>query len=412
MAVFEYKGFDAKGAAAVGIVDADSPKGARTKLRRQGVFATDVFEQKGGGGATRGAGLNVSIDFKKYFERVSSQDISTMTQQLSTLVGAGIPMVEALTALIEQTENGKLKLVLTDVREKVNEGIPLARSMKEHPRVFDELYTSMVAAGEQSGALEVVLQRLSEFTDAMVRLKGKVLSAMLYPVLMGTVSICVLLGMFIFVIPRVKRIFDSFGATLPLATRITLGISDFFVNYWYLVILFVVAAAYGFRRWVRTPEGRFKWHRFLLHAPIVGKVNQLVAVSRFCRTLSTLLISGVPILTAMTIVKDVVQNDVLAKAIGDAGTNIAEGQSIARPLKEAEEFPPLVTHMIAIGERTGELETMLGRVADAYDQQTEIRLEALTSLLGPLLIMCLGGLVGLMAVTILVPMLNISSIVR
>jgi hypothetical protein len=178
-----------------------------------------------------------------------------MTQQLSTLVGAGIPMVEALNALIDQTENGKLKLVLTDVREKVNEGIPLARAMKEHSRIFDELYTSMVAAGEQSGALEIVLQRLSEFTDAMVRLKGKVLSAMLYPLLMGSVSVCVLLGMFIFVIPRVKRIFDSFGATLPLATRITLGISDFFVHYWYLVILFVVAVAYGFRRWVRTPEG-------------------------------------------------------------------------------------------------------------------------------------------------------------
>jgi general secretion pathway protein F len=279
--------------------------------------------------------------------------------------------------------------------------------MKEHSRIFDELYTSMVAAGEQSGALEIVLQRLSEFTDAMVRLKGKVLSAMLYPLLMGSVSVCVLLGMFIFVIPRVKRIFDSFGATLPLATRITLGLSDFFVHYWYLVILSVVAVVYGFRRWVRTPEGRFKWHRFLLHAPIIGKVNQLVAVSRFCRTLSTLLASGVPILDG--------DDDREGRRAERCSPRRSERRhehrrgAVDRPASATRRSSLLVTHMIAIGERTGELETMLGRVADAYDQQTEIRLEALTSCSVPSSSCCLGGLVGLMAVTILVPMLNISS---
>lgn len=411
MAVFEYKGFDAGGKSVQGIVDADSPKAARAKLRKQNTFATEVWEQKAGA-ATRGSGLKIEVDFSRFFQRVSTQDIATMTSQLATLVGSGIPMVEALSALVDQVENPLLKRVLVEIRQDVNEGDQLARAMRKHPKVFSSLYINMVGAGEQSGALDIVLRRLTDYTESQVKLQGKVTSAMMYPLLMGGVSALIVIGLFVGVIPRIRRIFDSFNAGLPLITRVMLGISDFLASYWWLVGLLIGGMVYGAWRWVRTPQGRKKWHRWKLTMPIFGKVNRLVAVSRFCRTLSTLLDSGVPILTAVGIVKNVVENDILAEAIENAGRNIREGQSIAGPLKESGEFPPLVTHMIAIGEKTGELEPMLGKVSDSYDQQVENMLGAMTSLLEPILILTMGGVVAIVALSILLPMLNLSAIAR
>ena len=411
MAVFEYKGFDNAGSEVSGIVDSDSAKGARLKLRRQGVFTTDVWAQTAGK-ATRGKGINVEIDFSKYFQRIKPGDIATMTSQLSTLVSAGIPMVEALSALIDQVENPVLKLVLVEIREDVNQGEGLAKSMKKHPKVFDHLYVNMVAAGEQSGALDIVLNRLTDYTENSVKLRGKVTSALMYPMLMGGVSVLIVAGLFVGVIPRIRRIFDSFGAGLPPLTRLVLGISDFIQGYWWLVIIMVVGSIVGTRKWVKTPKGRRTWHKWKITMPLFGRVNRLVAVSRFCRTLSTLLDSGVPILTAVAIVKNVVENDILAEAIANAGQNIREGQSIAGPLKESGQFPPLVTHMIAIGEKTGDLEPMLGKVADSYDQQVENTLAGLTSLLEPLLILGMGGGVAIVALSILQPMLNLSAIAK
>lgn len=411
MAVYEYKGFDGAGAESSGIVDADSPKTARQKMRRQGVFPTEVWEQKAGQ-ATRGKGISTQIDFSRVFQRVKVQDVAAMTAQLSTLVGAGVPMVESLSALIDQVDNPALKVVMTEVREDVNQGDALATALRRHPKAFDDLYVNMVAAGEQSGALELVLKRLADYTDSQMRLRGRVTSALVYPVLMGCISLLIVAGLFLGVIPRIRRIFDSMGASLPLITRIMLGISETLQNWWFLFILLGVGAVLGVQRWVRTPYGRAKWHRWKLNMPIFGKVNRLVAVSRFCRTFSTLLDSGVPILSAVAITKSVVQNDILAAAIESAGKNIREGESIARPLRESGEFPPLVTHMIAIGEKTGELEPMLAKVSDSYDQQVENILSALTSLLEPLLIVVLGGVVVIVALAILLPMLNLSSIVR
>lgn len=411
MAVYEYKGLDSAGKETAGLVDADSAKGARNKLRRQGVFVTDVHEQKGGK-ATRGKGLNFEVDLSKVFQRVGAEDIATMTGQLSTLIGAGIPMVEALSALIEQVENPALKTILVGVREDVNQGSSLAASLRKNIKIFGDLYVNMVAAGEQSGALDIVLKRLMNYTEAQVRLRGKVQSALMYPLLMGTVATLIIIGLFVGVIPKIRRIFESFGEALPLITRVILAISDGIQNYWWAMLMGMVAIVYGVFRWVRTPEGRRKWHNYQLTLPLVGKVNRLVAVSRFCRTLSTLLDSGVPILTAVAIVQTVVENDVLAEAIGNAGKNIREGQSIAGPLKESGQFPPMVIHMIAIGEKTGELEPMLSKVADAYDQQVENILSAFTSLLEPILIVVLGGIVATVAVAIMLPMLNMTQMIR
>jgi general secretion pathway protein F len=410
MAVYEYVGLDAAGKSTKGIVDADSPKSARGRLRKQGVFPTEVWEKKEG--ATRGKGLNVEIDFGKYFQRVSVQDLATLTSQLSTLIGANIPMVEALSALVDQTENPKLKAVLVQVREKVNGGMSLARALRAHPDIFTDLFVNMVDAGEQSGALDLVLTRLTQYTESQVALRGKLISAVTYPVLMLLVSSGLVLGLFTFVIPRIKRIFDSFDEGLPLITSVLFTISNVVTGYWWVLLILGTGTGWLFRRWVRTPAGTAWWHRTALRIPVFGKINRTVAVSRFCRTLATLLVSGVPILTALQIVRTVVGNQIIAAAIDNASRNIAEGQSIAVPLKASGQFPPIVTHMITIGEKTGELEGMLGKVADAYDAQVENTVNTLTSLLTPILTLFMGGVVAVIALGILLPMLNLANVVR
>lgn len=410
MAVFEYAGFDAAGKAIKGVIDADSARTARSRLRKQGLFPTDVSEQRAG--TVKGKGLALEIDFGKYLQRVGPQDIATLATQMSTLVGAGIPMVEALSALVEQTENPKLKSVLTDVREKVNEGATLAKAMRAHPTVFDELFINMIDAGEQSGALELVMQRLAAYTEASVALRGKLVAAVTYPILMMLVSSALVLGLFTFVIPRIKRIFDSYGKALPILTQVLFGISNFVTEHWLALLIVTPGLVWGARRWLRTPRGRAWWHKTQLRLPVFGPLNRTVAVSRFCRTLGTLLVSGVPILTALAIVKSVVGNDLIAGAIEGAGKNIAEGQSIAVPLKQSGEFPPIVTHMITIGEKTGELESMLTKVADAYDAEVENTVNSLTSLLTPILTVFMGLVVAVIALGILLPMLQMTSAIR
>ena len=410
MPAYAYKALDRGRKSVKGVIEADSPKLARSKLKKQGLFLTDLEEQKSG--VSKGSGINIEIDFSRFFQRVSVTDLAEMTSQLATLISAGIPMVEALSALVDQTENQALKVILVKIREQVNQGKTLGESLKQHPKVFNNLYVSMVTAGEQSGALDVVLKRLTEYTEASVKLRGELIGALTYPALMGLISLGVVAGLFVGVIPRIRRIFDSFDVALPLITRMMLGISDFFLGWWYLIIALTVGGIWWLRRWVKTEQGRRKWDRFMLSMPVFGRINRLVAVSRFCRTFATLLSSGVPILTAVGIVKTVVQNVILAEAIETAGQNISEGESIAIPLKESGEFPPLVTHMISIGEKTGELEPMLQKVSDAYDTRVENMLRGLTATLEPIMIVGLGGVVMVVALSILVPMLNLSSIAR
>ena len=417
MAVYEYKGLDGRGKAIAGIIDAEGAKSARIRLRKQGLFPTDIKQQavSGGGskdGDKKGGGLSWEVDVAALFQRVGIKDISAMTTQLATLIGANIPMVEALSAIQEQCEKDKLKVILADVRETVNQGGSLADAMESHPKVFSDLYVNMVRAGEASGSLDLVLQRLASYMESQVKLRGKLTGAMIYPILMSVVGGAIVMGLFVFVIPRIRRVLESFGQTLPAITRITLGFSELVLGWWWALGLLGFGGYTLFRRWKATKEGRFKWHSFLLKAPVLGSIVRRVAVTRFCQTLSTLLDSGVPILTAIGIVERVVQNDVLAKAVREAAENISEGDSIAAPLRQSGEFPPLVTHMIAIGERTGELESMLGKVADSYESQLESTLEGLTSLLEPLLILVMGGVVGFIAMAIMLPMLNMSNSLR
>lgn len=414
MAVFEYKGLDGSGQAVAGIIDADSAKGARKRLRMQGVFPTDVNEQVEG--ATRGSGLSIEIDVQKYLQFITARDISVLTTQMSTMISAHVPIGPTLAALVEQTEKEKLKVILSKIKEKVNEGIPLADAMQDHPKVFGDLYVQMVRAGEKSGALGEVLKRLAKYGETQVKLQGQIMGAMAYPVLMTAVGTLMLMAIFLFVLPRVRGLFEQLGGEdqLPLITRFVFFVGDTLTT-WYIIVpllVFVFGAIVGFRRWIKTESGRVRWDRFKLRMPVFGKVNRLVAVSRFCRTLSTLRLSGVPILQALAIVEKVVGNVILADAISNAAHNIREGQSIATPLKQSGEFPPLVTHMIAIGEKTGELESMLTNVADAYEEEVEATMSAVTSLMAPVMIMLMGGVIFVIALGLLLPMANLSTMIR
>lgn len=415
MAVYEYKGLDAGGKAVTGIVDADTAKVARLRLRKQGLFPTDVREQQEGAARRGQSILDTQIDVEKYFQFITRRDISVMTQQLSTLVGAHVPMAEALNALVDQTEKSKLKVILSKVKERVNEGAALADAMADHPRVFDDLYVQMVRAGERSGALAEVLKRLAAYADSQVKLTGQIVTAVAYPILLGLVGTVLLGGIFTFVIPRVRGLFEAMPGgleALPIVSRFVFFFGDLLVSAWWVFPLLLVGLVFGFRSWVRTPAGRARWDRFRLKVPLFGRLNRLVAVSRFCRTFATLLVSGVPIVSALQIVQAVVGNTVIADVVGRATHNIQEGQSIAVPLKQSGEFPPLVTHMISIGEKTGELERMLTVVADTYEDQVESTISALTTMLGPAMILTIGGIVFLVAWGLLTPMMNISQLVR
>ena len=405
MPVYAYKGFDAGGRAVTGTRDADSPRTIKLALRRDGIFLTELAEA---GQEKKGkARLSFEISFLK--ERVSSQELAVATRQLATLIGAGIPLVESLAALIDQVEHEKFKSVWADVKQRVNEGSSFADALAAHPRVFSGLYVNMVRAGESSGALEVVLSRLADFTEGSAELKGKLVGAMVYPIIMMCVATLVVGIMFVFVIPKISALFEAQKASLPTPTVILIFLSNTVRNGWYVILPLVVLTVWGFRRYIRTPRGRERWDRFSLDAPIFGKLVRMVAVARFSRTLGTLIGAGVPLLSAFDIVKNVVQNTLLLQVIETARDAVKEGDSIAAPLKRSGQFPPIVTHMIAIGERSGQLEAMLNNVAHAYEVQIDTRVRTLTSMLEPLMIVFMGGVVGFIVFAILLPILQISS---
>jgi len=320
--------------------------------------------------------------------------------------------VESLSALVDQVEKERFKRALSDIKQRVNEGSSLADAMGQHPKIFPSIYVNMVRAGEASGALDAVLTRLADFTENQARLQQKILSTMLYPAIMMLVGGGILVALMVFVVPKVTKIFETMKATLPLSTRILIASSNFFQDWWFLLIPMMVLAGVLFMRWTKSPAGKPKWDRFTLKAPVVGNLVRLLSISRFARTLSTLLKSGVPLLAAMDIVKAIMTNTVLAEVVEKARDSIREGESIANPLKRSGEFPPLVYHMVAIGERSGQLEEMLTSVADNYETQVNVRISALTSLLEPLLIVVMGAVIAFVALSILMPILQVNSAIR
>lgn len=405
MPLYAYRGLDTAGRAVGGVVDADSARGARQKLRKTGVFPTTLDEE-------RAATPRAARIFAARAERVPAAELAAITRQFSTLVAAGLPLVEALGALSEQAERPALAKILAQVRQEVTEGSTLADALAKHPRIFASLYINMVRAGEVSGALHVVLERLADYTENQARLLGKVRSALTYPAIMMLLSSVILFFLLSYVVPKVTRIFQETHQQLPAPTRLLLGVSDFVAAWWWLILLVVAGATVGALRWARTEAGRERVDRWMLAIPYFGKLTQKLAVARFARTLATLLASGIGLLPALDIVKSIVDNTVLTRAIERARDAIREGQSIAPPLRESGLFPPLVVHMVAVGERSGQLEAMLGKAADAYDDEVENAVVALTTILEPIIIVFMGGVVLFIVLAILLPIFELNRMVK
>ena len=415
MPVFEYSGLTEAGKNVRGLKDAESAKALRSVLRKDGVYLTESRTAEAGavaGGGPKAAGLAREVDLRGLFgSGVSAQDLAVATRQLSTLIGAGITLVESLTALAEQVEHPRLKKILGMVKQRVNEGASLADALADHPRVFSNLYVNMIRAGESSGALDVVLGRLADFTESAATLRNKLIGAMLYPAIMLLVGISIVSILFAVVIPKVTKIFEDMNVTLPWTTRVLIATSSFARDYWYVIVVAVPLGIWLFVRYVKTPKGRAWFDRAQLRAPIFGELIRMLALARFAKTLATLLSSGVPLLTALDIVKNIVHNSVLSGVIEGARDAIREGESIAAPLKRSGEFPPLVHHMIAIGEKSGQLEEMLQNVARSYDAQVEMRVSALTSLLEPVMIVGMGVGVAFIVFSILMPIMQLNTFV-
>ena len=401
MPIFSYKGLDKTGKEVKAVVNAESIIQAKSKVRSQGVMLIDIKEKKaksdGGGGVSFG-------------NKVKINDLALMTRQLATLVKAKIQIVESLAALQDQVDNEYLKVVISEVKQDVNEGSSLAKAMSKHPKVFNNVYVNMVEAGEASGTLEVVLLRLADFTEAQLKLKNKIQSAMLYPMIMAGVGTLLISLIFLLVIPKLAKIFTTMKMELPLPTKISIGISEFMQSYWWSLPLFFLFFIWVFKKWISTEKGRRKWDGLLLKLVIIGNLTKKINVSRFCSTLATLLNSGVPILVSLNIVKNLIPNVLLKDAIDSAKDAVSEGASMAAPLKESGHFPSMVTHMISLGEKSGELEDMLKIVAENYQEQVDTEIDGLTSLLEPIMIVFLGLTVFFVVISVIMPMMKINQI--
>ncbi len=405
MPVFAYKGVTAAGKATRGHLDAENPRAARVKLRRDGVFPTEISEQATRPSVEATSGRRFSLPS---FQRVSMLDLALVTRQASTLIGSGIPLVQGLGALTEQTENTRLNSSLGQVRDRVNEGASLADALAQ-VGIFPDLYVAMVRAGEAGGALETVLARLADYLESQVRLRNKVSSILIYPLVMFGFA-CVVVGVLVTVVlPQITSLLESLDQELPFYTRWIIGVSDFTRSYWWAVVLVAIGAALAVRAVARTKKGRVFFDGAKLRLPVLGRVVRLLAISRFSRTLATLLAGGLPITRALDTSKHVANNVVLGEAIDAARESITEGASVAAPLRASGQFPPLVTHMIEVGEQSGQLESMLAKVADTYEEQVETTVTRLTALLEPFLILIMVGIVVVIILATLVPLLQVTS---
>lgn len=412
MPVYHYKGYRNDGGAATGIIDAESPKVARVKLRKAGVFPTDMVEQ---GSATAGSTSGIPGGSSGGIGRspaLSTTDVAMMTRQLATLLVAGLPLVEALGVMMDQTEKKSVKGLMADIREEIRGGTSYSVVLERYPREFSQIYVHMVRAGEASGALDQILFRLAEFLEKQLALKHKVTNAVLYPALMLIVGVSVLFFLMTFVVPKITAVFTSLKQALPWPTVVLMSISHFLADYWAVILGGVVLILWAVRRAMKTDAGQLTADRWLLKIPLIGEVARMVAISRLTSTLATMLASGVQLLDAMDVAKRVMNNRVLEYAVEGARQNIREGETIAEPLKRSGEFPALVTHMIAVGERSGEMEEMLRRIGQIYDGEVDRVITRFTSLLEPIMILVMGVLVFFIVVAILLPIFEMGQMVR
>jgi type IV pilus assembly protein PilC len=355
-------------------------------------------------------GLNIEINVRP--AKVKLKELSVFSRQFATMVNSGLPILRGLAILAEQTDSKELARVLEAVRSDVEQGASLSAAMAKHPKVFNDLYIAMIKSGETGGVLDDVLLRLASLLEREVHLRQKIKSAMTYPIAVVALVILIMSAMLLFVVPQFKNIYSQLGGTLPLPTRVLLMMSEMMKKYWYVFIFLAVAARFFFNRYKRTANGREVVDRLKLKVPVFGSLFHKTALSRFSSTLGMLLRSGVPILQALDIVTDTVNNRVIAKAVADVQNSVREGESIAKPLSKHAIFPPMVVQMLAVGEETGQIDTMLDKVATFYDNEVEASVDALTSLIEPLLIAIIGGAVGAAVIALYMPMFNIIKLIQ
>jgi type IV pilus assembly protein PilC len=397
---YAYKVRDRGGNLVSGTLVADNEALVLQRLREQGLTPLEVGKQ--------GRGFNIELTKKK----VKLKELSVFSRQFATMINSGLPILRALSILADQTSNGELARVLNECRLDIEQGSSLSAAIQKHPKVFNNLFVSMVKSGETGGSLDSVLLRLADMIENEVKLRGKIKSAMTYPIAVVALVSLILSGMLLFVVPQFKTIYAQLGGSLPMPTRVLLALSDIFKKYWYIVIAGIFAARFFFRRWKATPAGRESVDAFKLRVPVFGTLFHKTALARFAGTLSMLLRSGVPILQALDIVSDTVNNRTIAKAVEDVQSSVREGESMAKPLAKHQVFPPMVVQMIAVGEETGQVDVMLEKVSAFYNQEVAASVDALTSLIEPLLIAVIGGAVGAAVIALYMPMFNIIKLIQ
>ncbi len=401
MPTFRYTVVTPEGVEKKGTLDAETLGSARGKLRADGLYPLSLEEETGKGRIFPGLSL------------LGRQEVlPLLTRQLSTLVGAGVPVVGALTSLSAQVDDAETRAVLADVAESVRGGTSLGRAVESHPEAFPELYASMVRAGEESGTLPLSLSRLADHLEDQERTKNRVRSALTYPVLMACVAALVVIFLMSFVVPRIVGVFSHLGQALPIPTRILIAISHFLAGWWWALLLLAAGALLWGRRSLSTEKGKRARDAFSLRLPIVGRILHLSALSRFARTLSTMAAAGIPIDRALRIVAPVVGNLVLADRISASADRVVEGASLSEALKTHAEIPPTLVQMVAAGEESGKLDFLLEKLADALDGEIEARLSRALSLLEPIIILLMAAVVAFIVISVLLPLLNISTIVR
>jgi len=408
MPVYEYTALDRAGKNVVGIIDADSTVAARQKLRASGKYPVQIKETTAKAKSESAAGFSLP----SLFNRITPDDIHALTRQLATLLNAGIPLVGALDALMEQTTSPPLKKIIAQIKESVNEGNSLTVSLTRHPKLFSNIYINMVRAGEASGSLDVVLERLAEFGEHQQALKGRFQAALVYPVFMAIIGTGVLFFLLSFVVPNLTRIFTEMKQVLPLPTTILIWFSDFMRSYWWAILVVIVASIIGIKEFIKSPKGRHIWDTLKLHLPVIGQINRKIALSRFGRTLGSLLQSGVPLITSLQIVRNIVNNVLIGAVIDEAMEDIQAGKSLNLALSRSIWFPPVFRQMVSVGEQSGDLEGMLQKVADSYEREVETRITGMTALIEPIMILFMAAIVGFIVISILLPIFEMNQMIN
>jgi len=401
MPIYKWEGKTAKGAIKKGEMEAPSEAAIRIHLRQQSIIPTKI--------SPKGKEITISLPFLK--KKVDQRSVAVFTRQLATMIDAGLPLVQSLEVLSSQQDNKVFKNILREIREDVEGGSTFAGALKKHPVTFNELYTNLVVAGEEGGILDTILNRLATYIEKAEALKKKVKSALIYPATIVTVAVAVVMILMLFVIPVFETMFQSAGQSLPLPTLIVLTISKMIKKYIVIFIPVLILLFYLFRKYYQTQNGRAVVDRLLLKSPVFGPLFRKIAVARFSRTLGTLVSSGVPILDGLTIVSRTAGNRAIEIAIMNARASIREGETIADPLGRSGHFPPMVIQMIAVGESTGALDTMLSKIAEFYEDEVDVAVTNLTSLLEPLLMVFLGVVIGGVVIAMYLPIFNMASAV-